>query len=249
MTRSNFLFSFLLLFTISVKAQTTDSIIGKWAFKEIADAGKIDSSKLKMLQKAFGEMTIYLKPNKHYKTFLFVDEEGTWAYDPANKKLTLTANKGTESQWELNILTAETILVSFGKGKSMILKKVLPDQGDQEEEEQVKTVELASATAKDICKKWFLKSREIPGKDPEQIKMVTDLFVGTYLNFKIDKSYDAKVLKIQETGTWYLENGGKTLFLIANNEKRFWNIKSVNQNELVLIKGNTRETWTFSIKE
>ena len=248
MTRSNFFFSFLLLLTVSSKSQTTDSIIGKWAFKEIANADKIDTSSLKMLQKVFGEMTIYLKPNKHYKTILFAKEEGVWAYSSDSKLLTLTANKGTESQLELSILTKETILVSFGKGKSIILTKVKPNQSD-EEEEQVKNVELVSVTTKDICKKWFLKSRYVPGKTTEQTKMVTGLVEGTYFNFKLDKTYDVQLLKIKETGNWSLENDGKTLVLIVNNEKRIWNIKSVNENELILIKGNTEETWTFSSKE
>lgn len=248
MTRllSTLVFSFLISST--VLGQTTDSIIGKWKFKELYGTKDMDSTGIKMLNKMFGSMTLYLKENKHYKSELMSKEEGVYSYDKTSKKLTLISNKGTKSDLSLRVLTKETLLLSFGKDKSIVLLKISADTTDDKEEE-IKKVELVSITPTQLCKKWFLQKRFLPNRTEEQLKTVTELFKGTYFIFKSDNTYTVSIGKIQETGKWSLTNNNKTLNLIANNETRIWNVKKINEQEIELIRGNTEEFWTFSTKE
>jgi len=58
---STLFFAFLL--STYTKAQTNDSIIGKWKFQELYNTNGMDSTGVSMLKKMFSEMTIYLKGN------------------------------------------------------------------------------------------------------------------------------------------------------------------------------------------
>src|SRR6185503_2781350 len=116
MKRTIILLSILLSLTFNVRSQTADSIIGKWKFKDIYNAEKLDSGSLSMLRKMFADVTIYLKPNNHYKLFIMVkEEEGSWTFNDSSKKLTMTANKGTESEMEIISVTDITLVLSLGK--------------------------------------------------------------------------------------------------------------------------------------
>lgn len=236
------------LFSVNGNAQTTDSIVGKWKFQELYNTTGMDSAGVKMLQQMFSEMTIYLKENKHYKSELMSKDEGTYSYEKASKKLTLISNKGNKSELELSFLTKETLLLSFGKGKSIVLKKIDSDSND-DKEEVLKKIELVSITSKQLCKKWFLKKRYLPNRTEEQLKTVTELFKGTYFDFKSDFTYTVRIGKISETGKWSLSNNDRTLNLTANNETKIWNFKKVSEQEIEMIRGNTEEFWVFSTME
>jgi len=248
MKRTIILLSVLLPITFSVKSQTDDSITGKWKFKDIYSAEKLDSGSLAMLRQMFADVTIYLKPNNHYKLFIMVkEEEGSWTFNDSSKKLTMTANKGTESEMEIISVTNKTLVLSLGKDKSFILEKTPPDEDDDIEEAINKPV-LVSATAKQISKKWFICKREVPNRTAEQSKMVTDLVSGAYFDFKENNSYRSEIFKIKTDGKWQFGEENKSLILTVENDKLFWQIRSVGENELVLIRGNTEEVWTLCTK-
>ena len=239
---------FALLLSTYTKAQTNDSIIGKWKFQELYNTNGMDSTGVSMLKKMFSEMTIYLKGNNHYKSELMTRDEGTYEYEKTSKKLTLISNKGTKSELELSVLTNETLLLSFGKGKSIILRKTIASPDDEKETAPQK-LELVSITTAQLCKKWFLNKRYLPNRTEEQLKTVTELFKGTYFDFKSDNTYTVKIGQITEAGKWNLSNENKTLNLTANGETKIWNIKKISENEIQMIRGNTEEFWTFSTKE
>ncbi len=229
-------------------AQTTNTIIGKWKFKELYNTQGMDSIGKQMLEGMFGEMTIYLKENKQYQSELMKKDDGTYEYDKATKKIVLTSNKGTQSELEINVLTNETILLSFGKDKSIVLIR-----DNSKSEEDITPVlfrpVLISITESQLCKKWYLKERYLPNRTAEQSKAVTELFEGTYFLFKQDHSFEAGIGKLTETGTWSLQNNNQTLYLATYNETKFWNIKKITENEIELFRGHTEEFWTFSTKK
>jgi len=247
MTKAKLLFLILLFLNTSLNSQTTDSLIGKWKFKDIYNSEKIDSASLKMLRSMFADITLYFKANKHYKAFMFKKEEGDWNYDGSLSKLTMVANKGTQSQLEIIGLTSNTLIMSIGKDKSFILERTIVTP-DDEMEEPINKVELAGATLKQICKKWYLVKRDVPGRTEEQSKIVTDLANGSFFDFKSDNSYESQAFKIKAEGNWKFGQDNKSLVLTIENSTIIWKIKSISENELVLLRGSPAETWTLSTK-
>ena len=79
------------------------------------------------------------------------------------------------------------------------------------------------------------------------MNITNEVFRGsTFFNFKKDNGFNVAMGKIEEKGVWSLENNNTTLVLDVDSTKRFWQIKKVSENELVMTKGNTDETWYFS---
>ncbi len=247
MTIAKLFLSSSIFFSLFAKSQTVDSLIGKWKFREIYKSEKMDSTELKFLRGMFAGMTLYIKPNKHYKTFLFKNEEGSWSFDELERKLTMSANKGTESQLELITVTANDLVVSLGKDKAFILERTTVVPNDEIEEKITARV-LMSATSKQICKKWYLLRRDVPGRTAAQSKAVTELVGETFFNFQPDNTYQSQVLSIKVEGNWKFGPGNTSLILAVDDSKITWHIKSINENELVLLRGNTEETWTFTPK-
>ena len=73
----------LLLFiigTFSAKAQTVDSLVGNWKFKDVNHSDVMDSSKLSNFRMAFGDLQINLKSDKSYSAIFFQKEEGLYRY-------------------------------------------------------------------------------------------------------------------------------------------------------------------------
>lgn len=247
MIKTVILFLFLFASTIFVNAQTTDSLIGKWKFKDVYNAENLDSTKVAMVRKMFANMTLYLKANKHYTAFFIAKEEGSWKYDEATKKIIMAANKGTENQMGVLAVTGQTIVLNIGKGKSMIMERAIPGEPD-EAEEITYNGPLVSVTKEQICKKWYIVKREKPGQTEEILKTTMDLIKGAYYEFKTNQTYAAEVLNIKDEGSWLFEEGNKSIITISGKEKKFWHIKSVNDTELVLVRGNSNEFWTLSLK-
>jgi hypothetical protein len=241
----------LLIFFIGifpVLASAQDVIPGKWKFKEVYNTEKFDSMGMRMAKQMFGNMTVYLKPDKRYSNNFFVKEEGTWDYDSSSKQLTMMADKGTIAHWDFELLSKETILVSFAMNKSIVMQRVPLDAGDETKSDGPKQI-LVSVTPSAFCHKWVLKARHVPGKTTEETKIVTDIFEGAFFYFHPDKSFDAKIGQISDGGTWEFTNNNQTVILTANKEMKYWNVKSISATELSLYRGRTEEFWTFSMQE
>ncbi len=118
-----FLF-FLVLFSVSVKAQTSNLLPGNWKFKDINNAETLDSAKRATLRKVFGNLELNLKADKQYTAVFFNKEEGTWNYDDSQKILTLISEKG-ENKITIISVTEKDLILELGKGKELILEKIL----------------------------------------------------------------------------------------------------------------------------
>ena len=83
-----------------------------------------------------------------------------------------------------------------------------------------------------------------PNTSVEALNITNELFRGSaFFEFKANNEYHSAIGKIEASGVWGLENSNTTLVLDA---ERFWHIKKITPNELVLMKGYTDEIWTFS---
>ena len=241
----------LLLFVagfLKSNAQIKNDVTGKWKMKSIVNDGKMDSAALDNLKEMMKEFTLYLKENKKYKSnFLNNNEEGTWTYDATTTKLVLKNNSGKGENFKLKLLTNETALFSIGGNDAMILMRDSVTKEDNFEKPKV-IQSLVSITEKQLCKKWFLKKRVVPGKSEEAVKKATELMKGTYIQFNGDKTYKVEILKIKERGKWIISNNNKTITITVENETKTWNVKSITDTELVLFRGNTEEIWTYNSK-
>jgi hypothetical protein len=239
----------LLLLVLSlhcvVFSQTETSFIGKWIFKDVADKEKIDATSLGMLKQFFGNFSIYLKSNHHFKMMMMKQQEGTWSYSEADNKLALTDNNGKVSNMTVVLRDTNTMVFSFEKDKSLVLEKTTVTAAD-EAETAVKPQALTAASPAQLSKKWYFQNREKPNTSAELLKISNNMFKGTYFSFNSNKSYHVKLGSIEEDGTWLLENNNTNLALSADGNKKIWQIKTINATTLVLIKGNSEEVWTFT---
>lgn len=247
MTRKLVFILILFLIVKTSEAQTEDAIIGKWKFREIYQAEKIDSVILKSLRQVFADVSIYLKPNHRYKLVMMREDEGSWTFDDQTKKLIMSANTGTESNFDIVSVTENELVLGLGKGKAFILERTVAEKID-ETEEAISSMELVSATSKQICKKWYICKREVPDSKPEITSIATDLASEAYFQFNMDGSYESEIFKIKTRGKWQFGQEFKVLILLADGAKVFWKIRAVSENELVLVRGNTYEIWTLCTK-
>ncbi len=101
-------------------------------------------------------------------------------------------------------------------------------------------------TASLLVGKWYLQKLEDPNKPEERMTSRSLLAKGTNFHFKNNGAYETKIFSFTEEGDWELAQDGKSIVLSFEKEKKIWNIKKINPNELVLIRGATSETWHFS---
>lgn len=245
MNKRTALFLLVLSFHFTAFCQTETSLTGKWIFKDVANKEKIDAAGLDMLKQFFGGFSIYLKSNHHYKMVMMKDEEGIWNYSEADKKLTLTANKGTVSAMTVSLRDTGTMEFGFDKNKVLLLQKTIPAVAD-DAETAVKPQTITAASTEQLCRKWYFQGREKPNTSKEILEMSNKMFKGTFFEFNNNKTYHLKLGSIEENGAWALENSNTTLTLTADDNKKYWQIKSISNTTLVLTKGNTEEAWTFT---
>jgi len=247
MTKARFLFFILIAFSATLRAQSVDSLIGKWKFYDVYDKTGLDTPTLKLVKQYFGEMTLYFKYNNHYKTFLMnKNEEGMWKLNTATKKVRLFLNKGNVYDLSILELKGDRLVITMGEGSFILERTTICD--DDNIEEELPKLKTVSVTTAQIAKKWFLKRREVPGRSEAQVKMVSKLIKGAYAQFKHGGEYEAQSLTVTESGTWAFGPDNRSIIVSIANQQRIWNIKSITSTELVLISGYSDEIWKFSTK-
>ena len=107
--------SLLIIITFSAKAQTVDSLVGNWKFKNVNHAEGMDSSMLSNYKMAFGELEIHLKPDKSYSALFFRKEEGTWSYVDNLKTLMLKSDNG-ENKIKVISISSKRLIIEERQG-------------------------------------------------------------------------------------------------------------------------------------
>ncbi len=111
-------------FTQFVSAQKLEQLIGKWTYKSIYNKNKADTSKNEMLKMMFGDITFHFNNDNKYVATLFKKEEGIWAYNENDKKVTLTSTKGKVNSFEITDFSTDEITVKLGEAQIILQKAV-----------------------------------------------------------------------------------------------------------------------------
>jgi hypothetical protein len=250
MTKLKLLFLFTICCSLAASAQNktkTDTLTGKWKFYDVYDKKGIDSPSMKIIKEYFGNMTMYFKPNKHFKSFLMNNmDEGDWSFNENTSKIRLTSYQGHSRETDIIELSGDHLVIKMGEGAFILTRaEIVP--GDDIEMVLPK-IETVSVTKAQLCKKWYMMRREIPGRSEAQLKMASKLMKGAYAYFKPSGEYEAQSLKVTEHGKWVFGPDNRSIIVTIENQQRIWNIKSVNPTQLVLVSGYTEELWKFSTK-
>ncbi len=248
MTKIKLLFSFLVLLTISACSQNKELIIGKWKFVQILDSAKKDELHKYEEEMWYGKMTLYFKPNNHYKAFIMAtNEDGIWDYNEKTNKITLTSNKGIVSEIEVAKLSSNSLTIRIGE-PTFILEKTTATAED-DIEKSIITSDPISVTKKQISKKWIFKSCEQDSDSNTVMALaLNDAMKGTYYHFDENGNYDALLLTKKVIGKWSFGKDNKTIVLTTSNDKyanNIWDIKSVSDTELVLMKTKESDGLSF----
>jgi len=250
MRTARFIAAILCLFiaTSTVQAQKADLLVGKWVFQDIYNNGKTDTSGFDMARKMFAGLAIQFNKNNYYKAFIFNSEDaGKWSINEATSTVTLSSSKGNVDDIKVIELAQNKLIISMGK-PSFILTRTAVDDKDTAAPATV-AIPLASATTTQIAKKWFFKKMDAPGKTEQRLKMLNMMAKGTYIDLKPAGDYSLQVLNITENGKWAFGDGNTSIILTADGEKKIWRIKSISPHELILLKGDTEESWTYGDAE
>lgn len=247
MTRLRFLFLFPIGLSLSVQAQKTDSLVGKWKYVDVYNKHRYDTATLKIANEYFGNMTFYFKANNHYKAFVMNNiDEGVWSLNEATSKVRITSYKGNSNESQIVGLDSNKLILTLGEGSFIMARtNITPSDNIESPLPDIKTV---AVTKTQISKKWFLTRREVPGRSEAQLKMASKLIKGAYAYFKSNGVYEAQSLKVTESGKWAFGPDNRSIIVTIENQQRIWNIKSITATELVLISGYTEELWKFSTK-
>lgn len=247
MTKLKLLFLIPIAFSITAKAQKTDSLIGKWKFHDVYDKRGLDTPTLKIVKEYFGNMTLYFKANRHYKSFLLNNtDEGEWNLNEATSKVKFTSNRGHANETQIIDLTNDSLVITMGEGSFVLTRTTInPSDNIEAVLPKIKTVRV---TKSQISKKWFLTRREVPGRSEAQLKMASKLIKGAYAHFKMNGDYEAQSLTVTENGKWTFGPGNRSIIVTIDSQQRIWNITRITPTELFLISGYSEEVWKFSTK-
>jgi hypothetical protein len=222
------LFVALLLAACTVGfAQNAKLIIGKWAYVDLYDKSAIDEQGQQMMTMLFGQMTISFGPDN---TMLLAmrkkPEVGTYAFDKTNDTL-LTATSATGKQMNFTIvkLNEKELIFTMGDAGTMVMKKV----SDTPDAPPAVTPKV-SATMNQISGKWH-----VMGKEDQKSEFTTELLKGSFVDFGADGKYNAKILAIEQSGTWKFGEGNTTIIVdMGEDGKGVWSIYAISDSDLLM---------------
>lgn len=240
-------FSALLFLTsLQLSAQTADELIGFWKYHGPQNPQEVDSTGKAMLKRFFGSMSIDLNEDGHYTlSMMGREDEGKWTFDATQEEeLELLSDNGSGKRIDIiEVDNKRLVLQLDGKGFEMRKADKSTNTGTSRADE----VKGTEAAPEQLIKTWYLVKRDRPGKKSSAI--TAKMLAGSYVQLNEDGSYSVKMLGAEDSGSWKLKNKNTQLVWETGNEKKVWTIRSVSDNELILARGNSKETWYFSAEK
>ena len=221
------------------------NLIGKWRFHSIPNINELDSTGQKLAKSLLQSFVLILNDRHHFQIQFFSTENGDWTYDQTRQIIEFKGDKGHISKRKIGFDTTGALLFYIEDNKPVLLVKEPIEEYDDFQVEFA-VIPYKTAQKKQISKKWYLKSRSRPHSNPQMMEIITELFQKSYFHFQENGSYELQIGTIIERGTWSIEDKGQTIVYGDMKDKKFWKIKEVNDNQLELVKGNTKEIWVFS---
>jgi hypothetical protein len=109
--------------TIDTAKPDKCDIIGKWVFQDLYMPDDLQIRKNELLTEAFSDFKINFADNKSYEIFLEEEEKGIYDFNQNDGAIFLNANNGVKNQLQLWCLNDSNIVLSFKKGKAIVLKR------------------------------------------------------------------------------------------------------------------------------
>ncbi|WP_010520347.1 lipocalin family protein [Aquimarina agarivorans] len=116
----------LLLSTISfsVNAQNSDSIIGKWVFKDAHNKEKIDQAGLDYMNaEIIDKWTFIFKTDGKFESRI-MDEIGTgkWKLNENNKTIAVESSEGVQSEFTILKSSKNELVLKLGMGEFLLTR-------------------------------------------------------------------------------------------------------------------------------
>jgi hypothetical protein len=214
----------LLLFVcLSAKAQTRDSLFGKWVFESIAEEMNVSEEKRAKGQGLFEKITFVFFPDNSFESQILTKaEKGTWSFN--DNKITNVLNDGRISS-KLEILAFEP-----GKMKIKIGELML----------NMKRTERFS-NPQSLMYKWTFEGTRLDPED-EDLRPAP---ANNFIDIRPDNTYTTVIGPINETGLWYYDEKQNTIIATANGSSKEWKVAVLNDKTLEIYM-NTKTGFVFN---
>ena len=121
--KHNFAMLFFLLVSITLSAQSTGNLQGKWIFKKALNKEVDDFGRQSLKTDIINKMTFEFKSNNEFNAFAFGQTiNGKWAYHEKHKKITLITPENEVFNLLILKLTETEVILQFGLGEFLMEK-------------------------------------------------------------------------------------------------------------------------------
>lgn len=235
--------------TLTLFGQTSN-LFGKWDFHKLETKKEIDEQGKEIMNRMFTNMSYQFNTDNTYNIKMRKKTEvGKWELN--GNTISTTNENGLISKIKFVLKSNDTLKLEMDKNEYLVLLK---DKNYKEETEPktepkqpIKTVSVANETL--LCKKWYLIKKIKPNRTEEQLKLVSDVFKGSYFEFYNNGKYKIEMLKIVEKGTWTLNNNKSEIIQKkSDNTSVIWKILKITEDELLINQGDSNEQLLLSTK-
>ncbi|TCZ74596.1 hypothetical protein [Flaviaesturariibacter aridisoli] len=244
----------ILLLLLLLSGMTTFAqqppLTGTWTFNYLIDTAGREREDLREASALFADLYFRFDTSGRFRAFLMKTKmEGDWSYAPATGTIRMQMD-GTTTPHEARVLrlTDSSLLLRMDrKGGYALRRSTGISDSSEAPAPPPPPPPSVSATKAQVAKRWYFLRREVPGRSEEQIRLLSELVAGSYLEFRPDGGYKGKIGKLEVDGRWSFGEGNHTIVVSVDGEQQMWTISSFSATSLVLIKGS-REVWKFSVR-
>ena len=116
--------SFFLLLSMTLSAQSTANLEGKWVFKKALNKEVDDLGRQTLKAEIINKLTFEFKSNSEFNAFAFGQNmNGKWSFDKKTKLITLITSEKEEFKLLILKLTETEVILKLGLGE-FLMKKI-----------------------------------------------------------------------------------------------------------------------------
>lgn len=214
----------LLLFVcLSAKAQTRDSLFGKWVFESIADDMGAGEEKKAKGQGLFEKLTFVFFPDNTFESQLLTKvEKGTWSLSGNTIRNILSDGRLSS---EVQVLAFEPEKMKIKVGELIVNLK--------------RTERFSNPQA--LMHKWVFEGTRLDPEDED----LTPAPANNYIDIRPDNTYTAVIGQVNETGLWYFDAAHKNVVATTKTGSKEWKIVSLDGNALELNMSVSKTGFVF----
>ncbi|GAA4326339.1 hypothetical protein [Flaviaesturariibacter amylovorans] len=238
----------LLLLCLNASAQSDAAIAGTWKFFRLIDSSGAAPADLEMARKMFADMAMTFSADGRYRASMMGrSEDGNWAYVGATKTLTMASDRGQTNNVRLLSVSDTALLLMMDRKGGYELRRANTTTQMTPGPKPAAAAPVA-VSKEQLARKWYFRRREQPGRTEEQLRIVSELFAGTYFDLRPDGTCRLQLGKMESAGTWKLDTGKGALVLVQEGEEQVWVVRAISADRLELQKGYKDDKWIFTRK-